>query len=60
MQNALFADTPMAMATRQGVVTNVLIVGGAVKVTVRLDADASQGYKVVVFSEQDLEAIGQR
>ena len=60
MQNALFANTPMALATRQGVVTAVNVGNGAVKVTIRLDADASQGYRVVVLGEQDLEAIAQR
>lgn len=60
MQNALFKDTAMALAGRQGVVTKVNVGNGAVKLTVRLDADASQGYRVVVLNEGDLEAIAQR
>jgi|APGre2960657444_1045066.scaffolds.fasta_scaffold43745_2 uncharacterized protein YijF (DUF1287 family) len=57
MQNALFANSAMALATRTGVVTSVRLEGGRLKIGVRLDADASAGFKVVIFNEGDLEKV---
>jgi hypothetical protein len=57
MQNALFANTAMALGGKQGVVTNVIVANGNVKVAVRLDADATQGYRVVVFKEDELQLL---
>ena len=57
MNNPLFANTPMALAGKEGIVNNVRVENGVVKVAVRLDADASGGYRVVVFGDNDLEVV---